>query len=188
MTDGPYLQFSHLGFYVADLEKMVDFYTRVLGFMITDRGRAAIGVDMVFLSRDPAEHHQIVLAPGKPADAPSQFNQISFRLGSLAELRKIRDIVGREAEVKNIVPMDHGNSWSVYFNDPDGNRIEMFVQTPWYIPSPNGFPLDLSRSDEEIYRSTEKTVREFAGFMERDDWHAEAADRMQAQGVWTATN
>ncbi|MCD6041260.1 MAG: hypothetical protein K0R40_863, partial [Burkholderiales bacterium] len=28
----------HMGIYVADLARMEDFYTRVLGFAVTDRG------------------------------------------------------------------------------------------------------------------------------------------------------
>lgn len=184
MSYVPHMQFSHLGLYVTDLDKMVDFYTRVLGFMITDRGKASIGVDMVFMSRDPAEHHQIVLAPGKPADAPSQINQISFRLGSLSDLRRMHDILSEDDEVSDITPMSHGNSWSVYFKDPDGNRIEMFVQTPWYVPAPRGMKLDLAMSDEEIFESTAETVKTIPGFMKRTDWHAQAADKMLSTGAW----
>ncbi len=184
MSYVPHLQFSHLGIYVTDLDKMVDFYTRVLGFMITDQGKAAIGVDMVFMSRDPAEHHQIVLAPGKPADAPSQINQISFRLGSLAELRRMHEIVSEEKDATDVTPMSHGNSWSVYFKDPDGNRLELFVQTPWYIPAPRGMPLDLSMSDQEIFDTTAETVKALPGYMKRTDWHAQAADKMMSTGAW----
>jgi catechol 2,3-dioxygenase len=32
------LSMSHIGLYVYDLPKMEDFYTRVLGFTVTDRG------------------------------------------------------------------------------------------------------------------------------------------------------
>ena len=63
----PQLTFSHLGIFVRDLAAMADFYTTRLGFTVTDRG-ALPGVDLVFLSRDPDEHHQIVLASGRPAE------------------------------------------------------------------------------------------------------------------------
>lgn len=184
MSYVPHMQFSHLGLYVSDLDKMVDFYTRVLGFMITDRGMSSIGVEMVFMSRDPSEHHQIVFAPGKPPDAPSQINQISFRLGSLSELRRMHDIVRRENEVSDLTPMSHGNSWSVYFKDPEGNRLEMFVQTPWYVPAPRGMKLDLSQSDEEIFEQTAETVKTIEGFKTRTQWHKDAADEMMATGAW----
>ena len=51
--------------------RMQDFYTRVLGFTVTDGGEletAEGSMTIVFLSRDPREHHQIVLASGRPAD------------------------------------------------------------------------------------------------------------------------
>ena len=90
----PQMQFSHVGIFVTDFDKMLDFYTRVLGFAVSDLGEAARnGLKMAFITRDPAEHHQIVLAPGRPADAPSQINQLSFRMGSLSELRRMHDIV-----------------------------------------------------------------------------------------------
>ena len=58
------LSFSHLGFFVHDLERMERFYTDILGFVATDRGIAR-GRPLVFLSRDPREHHQIVLVDGR---------------------------------------------------------------------------------------------------------------------------
>ena len=55
------LSFSHMGFYVRDLERMARFYKEVMCFFETDRGDLG-PVQLVFLSRDPCEHHQIVLA------------------------------------------------------------------------------------------------------------------------------
>ena len=66
-TPLPDLAFSHVGLFVHDLELMEGFYRRVLGFTVTDRGElpAPSGrVGLVFLSRDPREHHQLVLATG----------------------------------------------------------------------------------------------------------------------------
>jgi len=65
----PNIMFSHFGFAVKDLVKMEDFYTRVLDFTVTDRGNVE-GMGLVFLSRDPHDHHQIILASGKPDGIP----------------------------------------------------------------------------------------------------------------------
>ena len=74
------LRFSHMGFYVRDIERMARFYKDVLCFTETDRGDLG-AVKLVFLSRDPSEHHQVVLASGRPADlAFSVINQISMRV------------------------------------------------------------------------------------------------------------
>jgi catechol-2,3-dioxygenase len=61
----PNLMFSHMGLSVTDIAKMEAFYTNALGFTVTDRGEAA-GMQIVFLSRNPYDHHQIVLATGRP--------------------------------------------------------------------------------------------------------------------------
>jgi catechol 2,3-dioxygenase len=65
----PNLQFSHMGFAVLDMANMEDFYGRVLGFTVTDRGEV-MGMDLVFMSRDPMDHHQIILVSGRPENLP----------------------------------------------------------------------------------------------------------------------
>ena len=79
----PKFAFSHMGMFVADLARMRDFYTRVLGFTVTDEGDLETPrgtLQFVFLSRDPRDHHQIVMATGKPENLPfNPINQISFR-------------------------------------------------------------------------------------------------------------
>jgi catechol 2,3-dioxygenase len=60
----------------------------------------------------------------------------------------LRDILGRlQAEgAEAIFPASHGLAWSIYANDPEGNRLEFFVDTDWYIKQPFSIPLDLSKS------------------------------------------
>lgn len=179
------LRFSHMGLSVIDMARMADFYQRVLGFTVTDRGHAD-GMDLVFLSRSPNDHHQIVLATGRPPALPAntanrQFgpsiNQISFQMGSLADLR---DMLHRLQEYgsDNIFPANHGIAWSIYTHDPEGNNLEFFIDTEWYFPQPFLIPLDLSLSDEEIYRLTEKFSREQEGFEPYSNWRARIAPQM----------
>jgi len=89
MNAMPDAQLCHIGLYAFDLEKMVDFYSRIFGLVVTDRGYSTRGFDIAFLSRDPIEHHQIAIASGRPKDAVhSTINQISFRVPGLEDLRK----------------------------------------------------------------------------------------------------
>ncbi|HKT92793.1 MAG TPA: VOC family protein, partial [Paraburkholderia sp.] len=85
------LTLSHMGFFVTDMAKVEDFYTRVLEFTVTDRGTLPSPrgtVSLVFLSRDPRVHHQIVLASGRPEQlAFNPINQISLEADSLATLK-----------------------------------------------------------------------------------------------------
>ena len=61
------LSMSHIGLYVHDLPRMEDFYTRALGFTVTDRGKVR-DADIVFTSWDPKDHHQVALVTGRPKD------------------------------------------------------------------------------------------------------------------------
>ena len=53
------LQLSHMGFAVHDIAAMSSYYREVLDFRITDQGKLG-DIDLVFLSRNQNEHHQIV--------------------------------------------------------------------------------------------------------------------------------
>ena len=71
----------------------------------------------------------------------------------------------RAAGIQDIRQVSHGNALSFYMTDPDGNGIEIFTDTPWYVPQPHGVPIDLSRPSDEILAETERHCRETPGFM-----------------------
>jgi len=172
------LLFSHMGFYVRDLERMARFYKEVMCFFETDRGDLG-PVQLVFLSRDPTEHHQIVLASGRPADLSfSVINQISLRVPDLATLRTVRDRVQADPDVSDLVCATHGNAVSIYFRDPEGNRLEVFLDTPWYCEQPLREAIDLDQSDEAVMAFAEALARSRPKFRSRADWIAEMAQRM----------
>ncbi len=170
--------FSHMGFYVRDLERMARFYQDVMCFTVTDRGDLG-AVQLVFLSRDPAEHHQVVLATGRPEDLTfSIINQISFRVPDLATLRLLRDRAAADPDVTELVTATHGNAVSIYFRDPEGNRIEVFMDMPWYCEQPLREPIDLDQSDEAVMAQAEALARSRPKFQSRAQWQAEMARRM----------
>ena len=178
----PPIEFCHMGLACMDLPRMEDFYTRVLGLKVTDRGRNH-NLDIVFLSRSPQHHHQIVLTSGRPTNIPPNkdnpifgavINQISFRAGSLADLRQMHDRVAAEKTGK-IMCGNHGISWSVYFPDPEGNVLECFVDTGWYMTLPFMEPLDFAKSDEEIKASTDALCRSRPGFRPMREWQKSMA-------------
>ena len=180
-TPVPSLSFSHMGMFVTDIARMEDFYTRVLGFTVTDSGELETPrgrLQFVFLSRDPAEHHQIVLATGKPAELKfNPINQISFRMADFAGLREMHRRLVAE-QVQELYPVSHGNALSVYFHDPEANRIELFVDTPWYVRQPLRIPMDMRLSDAELWRWAEAEARKQPDFKPVEEWRAEMARRM----------
>ena len=172
------LVFSHMGFYVRDIERMGRFYREVMGFFETDRGLLGT-VQLLFLSRDPAEHHQIVLASGRPADlAFSVINQISLRVPDLDTLREMRNRAQADPDVTDLVCATHGNAVSIYFRDPEGNRIEVFMDMPWYCEQPLREPIDLDQSDEAVMAAAETLARSRPKFRSRAQWVSEMEQLM----------
>jgi catechol 2,3-dioxygenase-like lactoylglutathione lyase family enzyme len=174
-------QLTHFGIHATDLDRMVDFYTRVMGFVISDSGTGSAGNRIVFMTQNPECHHQFVLFDGRPEELPfNPVNQISFRLESLDTLKAYRKALADEG----IAPMritDHGNAWAFYFKDPEGNPVEMYCDTPFYTPQPCGEPLDLDQSNEEILARTEALCRKRPRFMSREAWMQSIQAKLDAR-------
>lgn len=177
----PGLSFSHFGMFVSDPARMEAFYVGVLDFTVTDRGQLPGPngpLDLIFLSRDPAEHHQIVLVSGRPSDGGfNPINQISFRADSLATLRDMHARLQRGG-ASDIAPVTHGNAVSIYARDPEGNRVELFMDLPWYVQQPLRIDVDFSQDDASLMAWLEAHARSQADFKPRAQWQAEMAQRM----------
>ena len=176
----PAIALSHFGIHVTDAARMADFYTRVMGLVVTDRGTLPNGPALTFLSRDPDEHHQLVLVTGRPPGIDyNVVNQISFKVPALQDL-KARHARVREEGIKEFRIVTHGNAWSVYFADPEGNRVELFVDTPWHTPQPFAEPFDIEKPVDEIMRETEAICRNRPDFSSRAEWRERQLARMSA--------
>jgi catechol-2,3-dioxygenase len=177
----PGLTFTHFGVFCVDLARMEDFYVRVLEFTVTDKGvlpTPSGNRQLTFLSRNPDEHHQIVLASGRPAKLDfNVVNQLSFKADSLDTLKTMYQRVKREA-TGALTPVTHGNSLSVYLSDPEGNRLELYIDLPWYVLQPLTAPLDLDADNAEIMAIAERHARALPGFKSRAQWRSEMAERM----------
>lgn len=177
----PGFRLAHVGLFVHDMARMEDFYTRLFAFTVTDRGQldGPHGpMDLVFLSRDPDEHHQIVLISGRPAEIGfNPINQLSLKADSLATLRAMHATLQRE-RLPGITPVTHGNAVSIYVPDPEGNRLELYVDLPWYVTQPMRVPVDLSPDEATLMARLEAHARSLPGFRPRAEWRAEMARRM----------
>ena len=175
------ISFSHIGIHVRDLPKMERFYTEFLELTVTDRGEldTSLGrLDFVFTSSDPKDHHQVVLAAGRPETIPfNVINQISFRVENFAKLRELHRR-SAQYEVTEMRPVTHGNAVSIYFRDPEGNRIELFCDTPWYVDQPMVIPMDMSLPDDQFWSWIEETARKLPGFKPVEEWREQVKRRM----------
>lgn len=156
------VRLSHLEIVVQKMEPMERFYTERLGFEVTDKSSRAGDGQMVFLSQDPGEHHQLVLRQAaREISGDTLLDHIAFRVDSLDDLRAVHRSV-LEADGSGIETVSHGSTWSVYVRDPEANRVEFFVDTPWPVSQPCRFEIDLSQSDVELIAWTENHLRDQA--------------------------
>lgn len=175
------LKFSHFGIYVSDLVKMEQFYTEILGFYVTDRGLLNTPrgeVQLVFLSRDPKTHHQIVLATGRPEEQIfNPINQISLEADSLETLQELYAKF-KDLQISHLDPITHGNAISFYAPDPEGNRLELFIDTPWYVSQPMKIPLDLTKDTNVLMDEVEMHAKALPGFCQRVEWEGRMRELM----------
>jgi catechol-2,3-dioxygenase len=136
---------GHVGLFVQDPATMVEFYETFLGMNVTDRGEDD---RIVFLSARPEqEHHELALL--KAPERKSEVQQVSFTVGSLADLRTFyQQIKERGYPVDRVV--NHGIAFGCYFRDPEDNRIEVYWSTGKDYPQPHGDPIDLEQSETEL--------------------------------------
>ena len=139
---------GHVGLYCHDLERMRDFYAGVLGLTIADED---VERGICFLSADPkAEHHELALVRARDATQKTQnVQQVSFKVASLDNVRTFYHRLQEEG-LRIDRTVTHGIACSVYFYDPEDNRIELYYTTPYHIRQPLGHTIDLEKSDDEL--------------------------------------
>ena len=137
---------GHFGFNVADIDGGIDFYSRKLGFRITDirdlkkipgREEIARKVDdgrIVFMSHN-SDHHAFLLAPkalgaifGDDAVAKDiTVNQITWQVGTMDEVFQAADYFrGKQVEIRRVGRDMPGSNWHTYIRDPDGHTVELY--------------------------------------------------------------
>ncbi|MGK9264225.1 VOC family protein [Sinorhizobium meliloti] len=175
------MKLGHVGIYVNDFEKMQDFYENTIGFVVTDRHRDEKR-GICFFTGNPQSHHEFVIAYGrKPEEMNVQMvNQVSFIVDDLKTLKEIDQRL-RDYGVEEYDPCTHGIAWSIYFKDPEGNRTEFYVDTPWYITQPHKTPVDFTKPADQIYQETEALCRAAPGFQSMESWEAETRKKIAAK-------
>lgn len=117
---------GHVVLKVSDQAKSEAFYNGVLGLPIVARYDER---QMTFFSL--GDHHDFaIMALGDDAAQPGSGNtglaHVAFKIGeTLDELREARGKL-EDAGIKTSA-VDHEVTKSLYFNDPDGNGIELYV-------------------------------------------------------------
>ena len=174
------LRWSHAFVHVGSMETMLDFYTDVLGFEITDQGEVN-GRRATFLSQVETDHHQLAFMESDRAEHEGKANRVAhfaFRVADLDDVKALHGRLRADDRVKRISPVTHGNAWSLYFDDPEGNGIEVFCDSPWHVRQPQGGAWDPAASQQEIHRATRDAFATADGFGPIADYYRQRAEHL----------
>ena len=175
----PTFSLNHVGVHVIDIDKMTDFYTDFMGFVVTDE-RTDVN-PIRFMTMSPDEHHQLLLAWGREPGSPSTVAQISFLMEDLPALRSVYKKATADKRISKVWTLNHGNSWTVYFKDPEDNTVECYVHSPWHVSQPYGTPIDWSKPDQEIWDETETASLANPTYMTADAYRQKIVERLAAR-------
>ena len=121
---------GHVHLKVSDLKRSIDFYSGILGFEIT----ALYGDEAAFLSAG-GYHHHIALNTwySKGSGKADKHSVGLFHTAIIYPTKKdLAVIYSRLKDIKYPLTgfADHGVSYAIYLDDPDGNGVELYWDKP----------------------------------------------------------
>lgn len=115
---------DHINRYVSDVERHVEFYCGVLGYLLLDRGRKHDGSDYAILQGDGHELFISEYANRPPGDSVRHIGYLVANIDETLRVLKERGFVGEDAVV--IVKQ---YSRQLYVKDPDEFEIDLIQWT-----------------------------------------------------------
>jgi catechol-2,3-dioxygenase len=118
-------KFAHVVFQTGQLENMKQWYLDLLdGHVVYERH------NVCFITHDE-EHHRVALVqPTEPLErkAPNAawVHHVAYTFANLEELFQ-RYAELKEKGIEPAMPIQHGMTTSLYYEDPDGNFVEMQI-------------------------------------------------------------
>lgn len=136
----PFKRIDHMVFNVRDLDAAVDFYTRVVGMKVTMRFEDR---RMAFLSFGQRLADIRLFEQGEQYEADRHwhgFNHVAFLpdgdRDTLDMLQK--RLTDEGVNLEGVETYAEGRHVSVYFRDPDNNRLEFYWEHPSWIAESRG--------------------------------------------------
>jgi catechol-2,3-dioxygenase len=119
-------------FRVGDIERSKAFYTTLLGFHIVEEDPEHGGVFMTL----GADGHTLDLFPVDDPETAQQpvrnrlgVHHVAFQVDSPQALKEAYFTL-LDYGVEGLRTVDHVSQQSIYFNDPDGNVLEIYYELP----------------------------------------------------------
>ncbi len=133
LTTVPTVQTGHIGLNVSDIERSKQFYQQVFGFEVLGESQE-VGRQFVFLGQDGTPVLTLwQQSEGRFATHQPGLHHLSFQVGSIDAVRACEErlrALGTPFLYDGVVPHAEGaDSGGVYFEDPDGIRLEIYSPT-----------------------------------------------------------
>ncbi len=121
---------THLSLFVSDPESSARWYADILGMEEGARGEFSKGEEWIMMSFGTM-HHDIALIKAPPGATRGVLGLQHYGLEIEGDDETLRRLYGMllSKEVKVVKVSDHEVGKGVYFEDPDGNRLEFFLET-----------------------------------------------------------
>ncbi len=119
---------GHVVLKVRDVERSAEFYTKVLGFKISDvYPDSMMPGKMVFMRCNP-DHHGVALVGGATDEMDnSELDHLAFEVATIDEVLRAREhLKAYQVKIDFEGRRRAGCQVAVEFRDPDNHRLEIF--------------------------------------------------------------
>ncbi len=118
------IKLGHVAFRTGDVGRLRDWYCTVLEASVAFENEM-----LAFLTYDD-EHHRLAIinrgTSGSQQAETGTLDHISFTFATLGELLETYERL-RKLNISPNRVINHGPTTSMYFNDPDGNNVELQI-------------------------------------------------------------
>jgi catechol 2,3-dioxygenase-like lactoylglutathione lyase family enzyme len=159
-------KFAHAVLRTNKFKQMVDWYKTVLLADIVFENQM-----LAFMTYDD-EHHRLAIAafPGIEDRAPRSagLDHLAYTYANLGDLVATYERL-KAAGITPVVPINHGLTTSMYYRDPDGNKVELQIDNFDSVEELKGFfrgndfsknPIGVSFDPDELARQYHAGVPE----------------------------
>jgi catechol 2,3-dioxygenase-like lactoylglutathione lyase family enzyme len=159
-------KFAHAVLRTNKFKQMVDWYKTVLQAKIVFENQM-----LAFMTYDD-EHHRVAIAalPGIQDRAPRSagLDHLAYTYSSLGDLVATYERL-KAVGITPVVPINHGVTLSMYYRDPDGNKVELQIENFATVEEQNRFlrspdfsknPIGVSFDPDELARQYHAGVPE----------------------------